>query len=444
MKGLILRSNIWTLKRRVPKRFAGVESRAVIWESLKTDSPSIAEQKAKQVWNAYLEAWEARLAGRDGDAEAQFRAAKNIADMRGFQFLVAEQVAQRPVEEIVARVEAIGEVNGTPDPVDASALLGGVDAPRFMLSELLDRVEEISRYDNRFKSAQQMRLWRSPRKRAIGNLIAALGADRPVEEITATEAHTFRKYWLKRLEAEGKDADTANKDFSNLSGMLKRYYEDLGVAYPPRPFAGISISDRHKKKARKKEVPVDWITERWFATGAFDGLNDEARDILLISVETGCRQSEIHDLPDTAFQLEADIPHLVIRNELDPETGARREIKNVHSTREVPLVGVALAAARRHPEGFPRYRDKRGYSALINKFLRHHDLVPEGVTAGGLRHTWEARLKKIGVQTDDRGELMGHSVAARRGREVYGDEMMLEARRDTIAEIALPVPDHLA
>ena len=34
-------------------------------------------------------------------------------------------------------------------------------------------------------------------------------------------------------------------------------------------------------------------------------------------------------------------------------------------------------------------------------------LLPEGVTVGGLRHTWESRLKRIGLQSDDRGDLMG-------------------------------------
>ncbi|MCA1775427.1 MAG: integrase, partial [Loktanella sp.] len=107
-------------------------------------------------------------------------------------------------------------------------------------------------------------------------------------------------------------------------------------------------------------------------------------------------------------------------------------------------VGVALAAAKRHPDGFPRYRHKRSYSAAVNKFMRENDLLPDGVTIGGTRHTWESRLKAVGVMTDDRGEIMGHSVKEARGREVYGDEMALKMRKEVVDRIALPVPDHLA
>ena len=108
----------------------------------------------------------------------------------------------------------------------------------------------------------------------------------------------------------------------------------------------------------------------------------------------------------------------------------RREIKNVHSEGAVPLVGVALAEALRHPDGFPRYRHKRAYSAAVNKFLRENDLLPDGVTIGGVRHTWESRLKAAGIAMDDRGEIMGHSVKEVRGREVYGDDMALRIRQE--------------
>ena len=107
--------------------------------------------------------------------------------------------------------------------------------------------------------------------------------------------------------------------------------------------------------------------------------------------------------------------------------------------------GVALAAARRQPNGFPRYRYKRSYSALINGYLRGHDLMPSPKhTAGGTRHTWESRLKAAGIASDDRGEMMGHSVASARNRELYGDEMPLERKLELTQAVALDVPCHLA
>ena len=443
-ENLILRGKTYYLKRRVPSRYADVEPRSVIWESLKTDSKSIAQQKLERVWSGYLDGWEAKLAGRDGDAETRFRAARNLAATRGYAFLSAEAVSTLPLAELLTRVEATQTRSGAPNSETAEAFLGGVEEPGLMLSGLVEHVEEISKLENRFKSSQQMRLWRNDRKRSVANLIAALGGDRPVAQIGPAEARVHRKWWKARLAAEKLKTESANKDMTYMSGMLRRYYEDLEHPDPPRPYAGVTIGDRHAQPARKKEVPVNWITERWLKPGALDGLNDEARDILLISVETGCRQSEILDLPAHAFRLNVAIPHLLIANEGGDENEEdRREIKNVHSQREVPLVGLALAAARRHPEGFPRYRHTRNYSATVNKFMRENGLLPEGVTIGGLRHTWESRLKAAGVPMDDRGEIMGHSVKEVRGREVYGDDLELQMRRNVVAKIALPVPDHL-
>lgn len=439
----VLRGGTWHLRRRVPKRYAPVESRRVIWISLKTDSQSIAVQKAEAVWLNQLEAWEARLAGRDGDALEKYRAARQLAATRGFQFLTADQVAQAPLEEVLERVEASRGADGAPDAAMAASLLGAVREPPLRLSGLVAHVEELAAHENRFKNREQMRLWRTPRQRAVKNLVSALGEDRPVIAVTAADARAHKKWWQARMAREGQSAATANKDFNYMAGMLARFYDDLGHEDPPRPYAGISIRDRHAAPGRKQEVPVDWIVEKWFAPGALDGLNDEARDILLISIETGCRQSEIYNLPASAIRLDDPIPHLHVANEYSDDPGERREIKNMPSHRHIPLVGVALAAARRHPEGFPRYRNRSGYSNLVNKYLRHRGLLPDGVTIGGLRHSWESRMKKAGYETDDRGELMGHSLRTRRGREVYGDLMSLEERRDIAQEIALPVPPHL-
>lgn len=444
-KHLLLRGTTYYIKRRVPRRYRAVEPRSEVWESLKTDSKSIAAQKLERVWGSYIDGWEALLAGQDSKAEVRFRAAKELAAKRGFSFLSAQSVSELSLDDLIARVEAAQTRAEEPDPRVAEALLGGVEAPDLMLSGLVAHIEETSAHENRYKSKTQMRVWRNDRIRAARNLIAALGADIPVARIGGAEARQHRKWWLQRRAKDDLKADSANKDFTYMSGMLRRFWEDLDHPDPPRPYAGIAIRDRFEKPRRKREVPVDWITGKWFAPSALDGLNAEARDILLISVETGGRQSEIMDLPPHAFKLDDPIPHLVIANEAgEGDEDSKREIKNLHSERLVPLVGVALAAAKRHPEGFPRYRGKRSYSAAVNKFLRKNDLLPDGVTIGGTRHTWESRLKAAGIETDDRGEIMGHSVKAARGREVYGDEMALKMRRDVVESIALPVPDHFA
>ncbi|KKL68398.1 hypothetical protein LCGC14_2125410, partial [marine sediment metagenome] len=59
-------------------------------------------------------------------------------------------------------------------------------------------------------------------------------------------------------------------------------------------------------------------------------------------------------------------------------------------------------------------------------------------------HTWESRLKAALVPSDDRGEMMGHSVASARNRELYGNEMPLARKLELAHTVVLQVPCHLA
>ena len=60
------RGKVYWLKRRVPARYSGIETRKEIWRSLKTDSPGVAAQEAEAVWNELIEGWETRRSCRDG------------------------------------------------------------------------------------------------------------------------------------------------------------------------------------------------------------------------------------------------------------------------------------------------------------------------------------------------------------------------------------------
>lgn len=97
-KHLILRGSTYSLKRRVPVEYHSVEDRDVVWISLDTDSLVLAREKAKDVWNAHLAGWEARLAGKSDDATQHFETAKALADAKGIQYLPVTQVADLPIE----------------------------------------------------------------------------------------------------------------------------------------------------------------------------------------------------------------------------------------------------------------------------------------------------------------------------------------------------------
>jgi hypothetical protein len=146
--------------------------------------------------------------------------------------------------------------------------------------------------------------------------------------------------------------------------VAEPHRRECGPARSGRTYHRVRRKDRHQHENRRPEISAKWILEKWFAPGAFDETNTEARDILLISVETGCRQSGIHDLPPDAIALDIPIPHLRCKFE---EGENKWQLKNTASIRPEPVVGVALAAAKHHPQKFPRYRGKSSYSAAMNK-----------------------------------------------------------------------------
>jgi len=100
----VLRGSTYYLYRRVPARYRKIDTRLHVDQSLHTDSFSDATAKATEVWNQLLAAWEAKLAGNSGDAEARFSAAQELAQRRGFRYLPAPAIATLPYNDLMKRL----------------------------------------------------------------------------------------------------------------------------------------------------------------------------------------------------------------------------------------------------------------------------------------------------------------------------------------------------
>jgi hypothetical protein len=436
---IVPRGRTYSLRRHVPKRYRDVETRSRVWIALGTDSLTEAEARAPIVWRALVDEWEAALGNRaeEGPNE-RFRRLADIAMRRGVQHKPLAEVISEPVEKLLERVEALMPER-RPGPDKRAAILGDT-APKVMLSGLVSWVENLpgTKRDNRCKNKRQMYEWRMARLRAVANLRAALKAstgsdDKPVAEVTHADAHLHLDAWRTRVEANEVIHGTANHDFDYMGGLLRRFYMAVKLQNP-KPYTGIRLSDTLTKPNRKLELPVVWMEEVIFGDdGRLDGLNEEARDIMIIAAEAGSRQSEICDLPPSAFHLQDPIPHIMVQHETPTKDQDGRQVKNVHSQRQIVLVGKALEAARRRPDGFPRYRGKRTFSATVNKYLRKNKLFPtppkdKEYTIGGSRHAFESRMVRARILNEVRAAMMGHSLKSERLRAVYGDELPLHVR----------------
>lgn len=421
---LQLRGSTYHLRRRVPRRYARVESRKEIKISLDTDSLETARKKEAQVWDQQIARWEALMRGDTSEAEQRYEAAKEIAQSHGLRFLPAEKVAQLPAREFVDRVQLAMNSKGEIDPIKASGILGTAQKPKLTMSKVLEAYWELVKPDNANKSADQLRRWRNPIIRAFKHFEEVNG-DLPLEELSSDHMLAFREWLWERIESGEIKENSANKDLTHFGKVLKKvnHMKSLGHTLP---LTGWAFSEREKET--RLPYSVDWIKDHFIDTDHLDGLNDQARAILRVLINTGARLSEIANLEPEDIVLTGKVPYIHIR------PSDQREIKNKNSKRIIPLVGVSLRALEKHAQGFPRYRDKPTASATINKYLRENGLqeTPRH-TIYGLRHAFEDRMLEAGIDERVRRQILGHAL----DRERYGEGGRLEFRHAQLLRVAL-------
>jgi integrase len=336
-----MRGKSFQLYKRVPKRYKSIEPRTFVWLSLHTDSPSIAKNKAAGVWAQLVEAWEARLAGDNADSDKRLSAAKELAAVRGFRYLDAAKVAALPVADLIERINAVPTVHGIPDRIEAAAVLGGGQADDITVTKALDLYWGLAADKTLGKSDDQLRRWKNPRIKAIKNFVAVVG-DKAIKDITADDMLDFRQWQFDRIENDGLSVNAANKDFVHFGDVLKTInrMKRLNLVLP---LAGLNF--KQGEAGKRPPFSADWIKDKILAPGALDGLNDEARAILLAMVNTGARPSELAALTPECIRLDHAVPHISIE-------AVRRQLKSKNAKRVIPLVGVSLEAVRGFPDGF--------------------------------------------------------------------------------------------
>jgi integrase len=404
--------------------------------SLKTDDLA----KARLLRDAYEEAddhlWASFLA-EDDAAAAQERYLKAVrrAEAFGLRYRSAGDLAANATwQELSRRFEDL--IDSRTPATREVATLGLLDEPVVTLNAALELyLDEIAAPSLTGKSAQQLRKWRVIPERAVRTFSEVVGV-RAVNDITRDDAQKFWRFWLDRVapKAPARPTHTAssgNRQLGALSKLYAEYYRHMGDPDRVNPFAGLAFTER--KKRTRPPFPRDWIRDQVLKPGALDGLNEEARAILLAVIETGARPSEICNIGADCIFLDIEVPFIRIQPSEDPDSP--RELKTEASVRDLPLVGLALEAFTQFPKGFPRYREREeAASALINKYLRQNKLVPSAAhTLYSFRHSFEDRMKEAGIGDEMRRILFGH----RRDREAYGEGGSMAYRRDLLLKVAL-------
>lgn len=431
------RDGVWYLIRRVPKEFAHLDKRKIVritTEIAVADDPRAARagdvvtQLAKEL-DAY---WRGMRDGQSAEARIRFDAAQNRARALGITYRTAAELAAPATDasDILKRVQLLLDRNALEDESEVAAVLGGEDKPRLRLSDLVKTYEEIQQTDLRQMSPKQLHKWRLPKTRAVANLTEVLGEDKEMAALTRDDAVKFRFWWEARLAAEGLDIGTANKDIGHINKMLTAV--DLMMQLGLKPVFGRLRIAGETDKQRAAFDPA-FVQDSIFATGALDGLNEEARHLIYLVAESGLRPSEAANLLPETIHVTHKVPHVQVR-------AIGRKVKTSDSLRDVPLVGAALEVMTLHPNGFPRYRDNEdSLSALVNDYLELHGLLPtDDHSLYSLRHTFEDRLTAVEAPEKVIATLMGHKWH----RPKYGAGPTLEQKLRWLKRIAFRPPEH--
>jgi len=431
---LMRRGATWHFVRRVPAEFAVLDRRGIVRHSTRIkiadDRLGRRASRVADKLNSELECfWKGLADGRSNADIARYDQARRQARSLGYDYIHNSDLIALPQEKRLERLEALVAKGLTNDPAARAALLGTAPRPSFTLSRLFEEYESATKDEVKDMSPDQLRIWRNGRIRAVVQFVQVVG-DKPVADLTHSDAIDYSEWWRARVVEDEVAAKTANKDMGQLSRMLK----DMSIRRRlnlPDIFKGLHL----RGETDKSRLPYEpaYIKSRFLA-GALDGLNEDARFVLYVMIETGLLPSEIVNLREKTIILNAAVPHVRIMAD-------GRRLKTEDSEREIPLVGVALKALTLRPRGFPKYHDNgTGLSATVNKFMSENGLRPtKDHSVYSLRHSFRDRL--VAVETPDSliDSLMGH----RTYKPKYGKGPSLELKLKFLDMIAFPAPDRL-
>jgi integrase len=429
---LTQRNGYWQFQRRVPLEFTALDKRGIIRHSTKVavekDRRAIKAGKIAETLNRELEAyWSGLSNGKAQEATQRYSEARRRARVLGFDYTEVSDLAPRPTNEVLERIEKLVTAGLVEDAGARAALLGREKKPSIKLSELFPTFETFSRSDVNGKSPDQIRRWKNAYTKAIAGLISVVG-DKDLTDLSHDDILDYVEWLENRVEDEDIVAVTANKQISHNSSMFTTINRKLRLGLPSL-FSRMQLSNA--KNDTRPPFPTEFVQGRILSEGALMGINDEARRAIFLIADTGLRLSEAVNLNKTTIFLDCDIPYVRVIPD-------GRHVKNSDSVREIPLVGCALAAMQLQPKGFPRYVDKGGqFSETANAYLQKQNLRPTRKhTVYSLRHTFKDRLIAAKQQDSIIEALMGHAD----DHPKYGSGPSLSLKQEVLQRIAFTPP----
>ncbi|SOC38101.1 hypothetical protein SAMN05892877_1058 [Rhizobium subbaraonis] len=368
--------------------------------------------------------------------EITIPAVRDRAKLCGTVYQHVDRIVTAPVEDIDEFGAMLEEYARTPnpDPIMIATAGGVVEPPAVTMREALEQFQTDSRdmWLNLSHRARQKK-W-NKYKEAVTDFEKEMGADLDILKLTKKQVYEYRSKLLERVETGRIKVDTVRKKLMWLRVIVRHAYEIDDRKGDDSPFENLrpikGIGDEVKRPPILNDEAIA-IRKHFAEIGA----HPELIAICAVLENTGAHASEIVMLAKDDIVLDAEIPHLLIRpNEF------RSMLKTDNRIRKVPLVGIALAAMKRFPEGFPTFRldNGNGGGKLSDDANHLIQQAAPGKTTYGYRHRMADLMKAKKYEYSLRTAILGQSDGKKRIGDHYGTELPLDVKLEILTKCLPP------
>ncbi|MFA8299143.1 MAG: DUF6538 domain-containing protein [Hyphomicrobiales bacterium] len=421
---LLVRNGWYYFNKRIPRYAVEIEKRTHIKIALKTKNKYEALKKSIAIEEELHKNWQV-LKNKANDCIDSYARAVAIAHVRGFSYKNHIQIAENSfLGEILNRISTA--YNNIDHQQISDCVLGISKAPHIPLKSCMKKYWTLSADRLLNKSEFQIKKYKNPRDYTLNEFIKLVG-NKGVSEIARSDILKFHQHLMAKI-SEGMVPDTGNKKLRYIKDILSTVANANEIPFDED--AMFKNTQFKRLKISRPPFEAEFVQNKILPN--LDGLNDDAKYLVYAMADTGAREAELVGLESGDIFLDDPVPHIYIRPK------ENRALKTAHSERKIPLVGTALIAFKKFPNGFTRYKESDSVSNLINVYFRNHDLKPTPKhSLYSLRHTFKDRLRDIGAPEEIIDQLMGH----RTYKPKYGRGHKLENMRVWLERIGFEVED---
>ena len=300
-------------------------------------------------------------------------------------------------------------------PVDIPAVIQSFRPRPVLFSEVAEEYLSLRSIDQ------------TPPRVAMSAFLSVAG-DRDVSDYTREDAKLF----VRCLTGKGNKTATVRRRINSLSAILNYAYSELD-SDKRNPFARLLIPGEGEDKSKRDVFTIEQLREGYCKALSFDST---VKLLMPILGETGCRLAEVVGLRIEDIDLE--------NSAIWVRPNKARRLKTPSSTRQIPLVGAAMAAMAEVVERsdgewlYPQYINDGECKAThasnaLNKWLKADF---KGLTAHCLRHTMRDRLRAVDCPADMIDQIGGWSSMKTVGSG-YGNGYSVAQLRKWIWRIAV-------